>query len=617
MSYPGDPALAPDVQQRILTTFQQTLELAAKGSRQEALLGCDFILRLDQQFGPARTLQQMINAGRSGAELAALFGGAAVGAPGVDPEAQARAEAEPYIRKFLESARKALAAGDAAEADRLVNKARSLDATHPEIASFESERAATLPELPGFDLPDVDFSAPSSGSLLDAPDSGSMFGSPAPSGEGAGRIQELLNEGQRAFERGEYQGAIDAWSRIFLIDIDHHEAARRIEDARRLKAEREREVEELFHGGVAQFDSAAFDDAEASFRRVLELSPGYVLAQEYLEKIAERRSGGPAVPPPPTSRGDAPGDSGSRAAARPTREKPQGEIMVPPDPGDRRSRSKEDRPGYAVAAKKRGGPSPNFFLIGGAVLALLVVGGWLLIKNRASLFPNAKGGDPPAAAAAASPIARAQALHAEGKTAIALAQLRRLPPQDPAYAEAQSLISQWEALVKPAEPVPAGLPPELKARRDALVAEAESALRAGENLLARRRLDQAAAIQALDAPLTAMREGATRNLAPLEGELKMFADGEYEAGLNRLWRLREAEPANRDVRQLIVDCYHNLGVIELQRGDLAAAADRFREARELDREDVEIERLERFALVYTERPNDLLFQIFVRNLVNR
>ena len=66
MSYPGDPALASDVQQRILTTFQQTLELASKGSRQEALLGCDFILRLDPQFGPARTLQQLVQAGRSG-----------------------------------------------------------------------------------------------------------------------------------------------------------------------------------------------------------------------------------------------------------------------------------------------------------------------------------------------------------------------------------------------------------------------------------------------------------------------------------------------------------------------------------------------------------------------
>ncbi len=81
MSYPGDPALASDVQQRILTTFQQTLDLASKGSRQESLLGCDFILRLDPQFGPARTLQQLVQAGRSGPQLAALFSGVEVAPP--------------------------------------------------------------------------------------------------------------------------------------------------------------------------------------------------------------------------------------------------------------------------------------------------------------------------------------------------------------------------------------------------------------------------------------------------------------------------------------------------------------------------------------------------------
>ena len=86
MSYPGDPALASDVKQRILTTFQQTLDLASKGSRQEALLGCDFILRLDPQFGPARTLQQLVQAGRSGQQLSALFGGGEVAPPpGVAP----------------------------------------------------------------------------------------------------------------------------------------------------------------------------------------------------------------------------------------------------------------------------------------------------------------------------------------------------------------------------------------------------------------------------------------------------------------------------------------------------------------------------------------------------
>jgi hypothetical protein len=38
------------------------------------------------------------------------------------------------------------------------------------------------------------------------------------------RIDELLAEGQASFERSEHQAAIDAWSRIFLIDIDHDAA---------------------------------------------------------------------------------------------------------------------------------------------------------------------------------------------------------------------------------------------------------------------------------------------------------------------------------------------------------------------------------------------------------
>src|SRR5947209_9176731 len=60
MSYPGNPALAADTQQRLLGTFDQTLELAESGSRQEALLGCDFVLSMDPQFEPARRLQERL-----------------------------------------------------------------------------------------------------------------------------------------------------------------------------------------------------------------------------------------------------------------------------------------------------------------------------------------------------------------------------------------------------------------------------------------------------------------------------------------------------------------------------------------------------------------------------
>ena len=62
MSYSGNPALSSDVKQRILSTFDQTLDLAREGNRQEALLGCDFVLRMDPQFQPAHLLQERLRA---------------------------------------------------------------------------------------------------------------------------------------------------------------------------------------------------------------------------------------------------------------------------------------------------------------------------------------------------------------------------------------------------------------------------------------------------------------------------------------------------------------------------------------------------------------------------
>src|ERR1700688_540856 len=62
MTYPGNQSLASDVQQRIHSTFEHTLGLAEKGSRQEALLGCDFVLRMDPLYEPARRLQERLEA---------------------------------------------------------------------------------------------------------------------------------------------------------------------------------------------------------------------------------------------------------------------------------------------------------------------------------------------------------------------------------------------------------------------------------------------------------------------------------------------------------------------------------------------------------------------------
>ena len=76
MSYCGDSSLSNDFQQRVTTVFRQAVELAEEGKTAEALLGCDFILRIDSLFEPARRLQEQTQSDEpvNAADLRALAG---------------------------------------------------------------------------------------------------------------------------------------------------------------------------------------------------------------------------------------------------------------------------------------------------------------------------------------------------------------------------------------------------------------------------------------------------------------------------------------------------------------------------------------------------------------
>src|SRR3954447_21929424 len=84
MNYSGSSSLSSDVKQRILSTFEQTLELARNGNRQEALLGCDFVLRMDPQFEPANRLQERLRATTGPVRVDDLVGASAVDDPFAD-----------------------------------------------------------------------------------------------------------------------------------------------------------------------------------------------------------------------------------------------------------------------------------------------------------------------------------------------------------------------------------------------------------------------------------------------------------------------------------------------------------------------------------------------------
>lgn len=707
-SYAGNPSLSREVQQRVLDTFDQTLNLAAEGSRQEALLGCDFVLRMDAQFEPARRLQERLRASAGAIvdlddlrpsapaiaappDLFASLDGLGLELPDLPPDsfapdlrseiatlleqrrfqelmamapqhgpaiaadpelrgllqkAQERMEAEPYVNRFLTQARTALQAGQTDEVARLVEKARSLDPSHPEIDQIEAAARTHRPAQPdfgaipadaaGFDLsfdspslesqdPLASFQMPLESTLpgfsLDGGDTDLLGGG----GSEDPRIRQLLDEGQRAYDAGDPQGAIDAWSRIFLIDIDHPEAGRRIDQARKLKAEAERQVEEIFHDGVARLEAGDVPAAKLAFQRVLEMQPGYATAREYLQQIeAGQTPVVRAAVPPPMASGEALPALDSLSGLDDLKE----EILVPPDPNEMGGAPSDKR---SAPAKTRGGaarggrPRQLFLAVGSIVLLIALGGGWYVFQNRDQFFPNSQV-DPGASGAPAAdpdPIARAQALHQAGKTASAISQLRRLPPSDPHHQQAQALIAQWEAtLAPPPGPQPASIQttpaaPAIPAPQAALLTAARQALAERSHLRAVEYFEQAAEIGKLGAEETALLADARKQLEPLSKQIDLFRQREWDFILNDLWKMHQSDPGNRDVSHLIVSSYYNLGIRDLQRSDPQKAADKFKEALNLAPGDELLRRHYMFAQTYQERPKDLLYRIYVKYLALR
>ncbi|MGB5816209.1 MAG: hypothetical protein WBG93_17360 [Thermoanaerobaculia bacterium] len=735
MTYAGNTSLSTEIQNRILTTFKQTMNLAGQGSRQEALLGCDFILRLDPLFEPARTLYNRLQAAEGpvatddlqevlesltdqpapqaqvppatptdtttevgsptppqpqpGSQATAddLFPadqGAAGAALATDElraqltqlleqrefqeikklakehrtevakeaDLQAivatvsqRLEAQPYLRSFIDSAIKALGGGNAGEARKLLEKGKNLDPTHPEVLELEEQIAAAekgatadqevpappppqaAPAAPETPTPAPEAAGPTQPPAAPTPEAAApaaeaetteeapsidllgdegILGEPSASldAESEARVSELLAEGQAAFDRSEYQTAIDAWSRIFLIEIDHPEANRRIEMARKLKEELERKVEEAFHEGLSHLENGALDQATASFKNVLRMQPNHLAAREYRQKIESGEVTATAPPAKPDEDQSPEGDfldTGGLTSPDATIPPPR-----PKEPGEEEAARKP----VTQPKKPEKSRGRTFALIGALVLLLVAVGGWILFSKRDQIFPNSGADQADGTDVAQDPISRAKKLHEVGRTSLAIVELRRLPPGHPQYAEAKALIAQWESIGTDQDSTGPG--EEELARRELIMDQAKRSAGLGDNLLAWELLERAAEISSLNEEEVALQAAVRENLEVLQAEWDLFQQGDWEYAIPSLWRIYEQHPDNRDVRRLIVDSYFNLGVRDLQRSDPSQATDKFREALKLRPDDIELKRLTAFAETYKQRPTDLLYRIFVK-----
>ncbi len=410
------------------------------------------------------------------------------------------------------------------------------------------------------------------------------------------RIAELLDEGQAAYERQEFQDAIDAWSRIFLIDIDHQEAAQRIDRARGQKAEEERQVESAFHDGQAALEGGDLAAAEAAFRRVLELQPNHAEAGEFVARFdageGESLLADEELPELPV------------AAAEPVADAPVGAA-----PAEAAAAPKSAPP--PVAPPKPAGRG-RFLTIAAVVALLVLAGGGFLWMKWSSFFPNTVEIVEPDVPEV-TPIERATAQYDEGKRSAAIAQLKRLPPASPYYQEGQTLIAQWEAeAAAEAGPTEAQL-----VERQGLIDRARLLNQQQRYWESIPLLDRASMIAPLEGEDARERQTAATALEPFQGQITLLREAEYDRALRDLWLAREEDPSNSVANHLLLASYFNLGVRGLQQGRVDSALESFEEASRLAPEDEDIQRHLAFARSYERRSQDLLFRIYAKHLTPR
>jgi cytochrome c-type biogenesis protein CcmH/NrfG len=109
------------------------------------------------------------------------------------------------------------------------------------------------------------------------------------------RIEQLLLAGLDKYFAGEYDQAINIWTRVVFLERGHSRARAYIERARGALAERHRESEELLHRGIAAFNDGQNDAARDLITRAVEQGGPHDVALVLLERL--NRLGTPAASP--------------------------------------------------------------------------------------------------------------------------------------------------------------------------------------------------------------------------------------------------------------------------------------------------------------------------------
>ena len=593
-TYPGNLSLPAEVREKILSTFRHTLDLYRDGKVDDCLIGCDFILKMDPRFAPARQLQEKAKnpkAEVSIEELRAVLEAAAA------PARRDTAEvplAPPEVPPAAAPASVPEPAPAVAHAPDPGLDSLSLDSLSLDSLSLDG---------PASDLAEPGFRPLTSGG---SPTPFDDLGLPRETSEE--QIALLLQQGDEARTAGDKQQAIEIWSRIFLIDINNADAVERIEDTRREMSEESRRIAAALEEGRESYARGDLDGARQKFDAII--PPG--------ERLAPSPPPRPAPKPEPPSAHDlsAMTPAGDVLAEEMDQSGPPGRRSWTRRP-NARAEAGSTETATPIEPPRRAGLKVNPRITGIAVVILVLGAAAAYFFTR---HPARTEGPP---AEAGPSLEHATDLFREGKIAETTAELRRIPPSSPDYANAQKLLASLgppsnAAPAAPAAPAPAAgsseaPPADAAARR----ADAERALAEKRYIDAMKDFSAAEPAFRGDPAFGQEMTAASERVAELTPAVKLNNEGEYESASPMLWRIHQAQRDNQDARSYLLRSYYNQGIAQLQNGLYEKAKESFGEAVALDPQDAEAGRHRQFAEHYKSGNLDLLGRIYVRYLSPR
>lgn len=448
--------------------------------------------------------------------------------------------------------------------------------------------------------PSFDFGAPAA-----APSAGSFDFTTAPettSEDDQKKIRQYLADGDRALTAGDYQQAIDLWSRIFLIDVTNDEASQRIESAKQKRREAEQKVEAIVSAGVHAFNTGDQETARAKFNEALRIDPANTTAHDYIERMSTAVAEGGAagfvddfVPPPPK---DDLFDDDAMSGSYEVPAIPEPVVAPPPKKKAAAKADKEKAP-----AKKRSASTGIIATIAGVVVAAAL--GWFVWSK----YMSGPSTDP---AATQAIFKQAGVMAQRGRYDDAIRLLQDVKADDPQHDHALEMIADLQHRKAQASEMINGRPASVVF--DENLTAGRAAFEQHDYDRAKAAFDAAARIKALPPDVRQMYDTAAQQVAKLEGAKSLFKEQKYADAITNLQALAQADPQNASVKRMLTDAHFNLGAVALQEEKTGDAMREFDEVLKSDANDELARRSRTLADRYNGQPKDLLYKIYVKYL---